>query len=338
MIDAHVYILPSGARPMTDSNRLVAALVYDGLCNFEFSCAAEIFGLPRPEMGPDWYRFETVAAQPGVLRGEFGFEIRPDAGLDRLAEAGAIVVPGWNGSLEVPHDLIDALRKAYDRGARLVSVCSGSSVLAATGLLDGKRATTHWRYVEEFRDRYPRVEWDPDVLYVDEGQIITSAGSAAGLDACLHLVRRDFGTSVVNQVARRLVIQPHRDGGQAQFIERPVPAQSRDRLAIALQNMTSKLHLEVHVRELAQMCAMSERTFMRRFKQKTGMTPVDWLTLARVTRARELLETTELSIEIIASECGLGSATNLRHHFRRKIGVSPTEYRKRFGDQLALAA
>lgn len=319
-------------------NRLVAALVYNDLCNFEFSCAAEIFGLPRPEMGDDWYRFETIAAEPGVLRGEYGFEIRPDAGLDRLPEVGTVVVPGWRGALEVAPDLIKALRIAHDHGARLVSVCSGSQVLAATGLLDGKRATTHWRYVDAFRRRYPRVDWDPDVLYVDEGQIITSAGSAAGLDACLHLVRRDFGTSVVNQVARRLVIQPHRDGGQAQFIERPVPAQSRDRLAIAQQSMTRNLHLEVHVRELAKMCAMSERTFMRRFKQKTGMTPVDWLTLARVTRARELLEVTALSVEIIAAESGLGSATNLRHHFRRKVGVSPTEYRKRFGAQLALAA
>ncbi len=328
---------------MNQPNRLVAALVYDGLCNFEFSCAAEIFGLPRPEFEPDWYRFVTVAAEPGVLRGKFGLEIRPDAGLDRLRDAGTIIVPGWKeagNDLERPlcPEVLDALRSAHAHGARLVSVCSGAYLLAAAGLLDGKRATTHWRYVDAFRRRFPKVSWDPGVLYIDEGQIVTSAGSAAGLDACLHVVRQDFGTSLANQVARRLVIQPHRDGGQAQFIERPMPAHSRDRIAIALDNMSRNMQMEFHVDELAQMCAMSKRTFMRRFKQKTGMTPVDWLSVARVDRARELLEATSLSVEIIASECGLGTATNLRHHFRRKLGISPTEYRKRFGEQLAQAA
>src|SRR5690606_5698497 len=174
------------APPMTSINRLVAALVYDDLCNFEFSCAAEIFGLPRPEFGPGWYRFETVAAEPGVLQGKFGFRIRPDAGLERLAEAGTVIIPGWQEALDalerpVCPEVIHALRLAHARGARLLSVCSGSYVLAATGLLDGKRATTHWRHVDAFRRRYPKVEWDPDVLYIDEGQIITSAGSAAGL-------------------------------------------------------------------------------------------------------------------------------------------------------------
>jgi AraC family transcriptional activator FtrA len=327
---------------MVKPNHLVAALLYNDLCNFEFSCAAEIFG--RPDFEPDWYRFVTVAAEPGVLRGKFGFEIRPDATLDRLQDAGTIIIPGWKQAVDgsakpVCPEVLQALRQAHARGARLLSVCSGSYVLAATGLLDGLRATTHWCYVDAFRRLYPKVDWDPDVLYVDQGQIITSAGSAAGLDACLHLVRRDFGTSRANQVGRRLVIQPHRDGGQAQFIERPVPPHSRDRVAIALQAMSRHLHNEFHVSDLARMCAMSARTFMRHFKQKTGMTPVDWLSVARVDRARELLETTPLSIEIIAGQCGLGTATNLRHHFRRKLGISPTEYRKRFGAlQLARAA
>lgn len=329
---------------MGSPNRLVAALVHDDFSSFEFSCVAEIFGLPRPELEDGWYRFETVAAEPGALRTRFGLQLSPDAGLDRLANAGTVIVPGWreaSDALERPvhRDVVDALRMAHARGARLLSVCTGSWLLAAAGLLDGKGATTHWRYVEAFRRRYPKVRWDPDVLYVDEGQIITSAGSAAGLDACLHLVRRDFGVAVANHVARRLVIQPHRDGGQAQFIERPVPAAgSRDRIAIALQNMGRNLHMDFNLRGLAQMCAMSERNFMRRFKQKTGMTPVDWLTVARVDRARELLETTTLSVEIIASECGLGTATNLRHHFRRKVGISPTEYRRRFGDRTSRAA
>lgn len=328
---------------MDGPNRLVVALVYDDLCNFEFSCAAEIFGTPRPEFEPGWYRFVTAAAEPGVLRGKFGLEIRPDAGLDQVVEAGTIVVPGWKeaaGAMEMPvrPDLIDALRTAYDRGARLLSVCSGAYVLAETGLLDGKRATTHWRYVERFRSRFPRVRWDPDVLYTDEEQVITSAGSAAGLDACLHVVRRDFGSTVANHVARRMVIQPHRDGGQAQFIERPVPAAGRDRIGIALQDMARNLQSDFQVHDLARMCAMSERTFMRQFKRKTGATPVDWLSTARVDRARELLETTAMSVELIASACGLGSATNLRHHFRRKLGISPTEYRRRFGHQGTEAA
>lgn len=322
---------------MSKPNRLVAALIYDDLHNFEFSCAAEVFGLPRPEFGPDWYQFMTVAAEPGPLKGKFGFELKPDGSLEELVTAGTIIVPGWQGVVgemnrPVCPEVVDAIREAYAQGARLLSVCSGSYVLAATGLLDGKRATTHWRYIDEFRRQFPKVQWDPNVLYIDEDQIITSAGSAAGLDASLHLVRRDFGTAIANQLARRLVIQPHRDGGQAQFIERPIPTQSRDRIAIALQNMARNLHHEFHVSELAQMCAMSDRTFMRRFKQKTGITPVDWLSNARVDRARELLETTTSPIDIIASDCGLGSAANLRHHFRKKVGISPTEYRKRFSE------
>lgn len=322
---------------MERPNRLVVALVYDDLCNFEFSCAAEVFGLPRPELEPDWYRFETVSIGGAPVRGKFGFEIRPDAGLERLPAAGTIIVPGWNEE-QVDAALVESIRAAHGRGARLLSVCSGSALLAATGLLDGSRATTHWKYVDDFRRRYPRVGWDPDVLYVDEGRIITSAGSAAGLDACLHLVRRDFGAHVANHVARRLVIQPHRDGGQAQFIERPVPGAVRDRLALALQAMGADPRKDFHIGELARLCDMSERTFMRRFKQKTGTTPVGWLSIARTDLARELLETTSLSIELIASECGLGTATNLRHHFRRRIGISPTEYRRRFGAQAARAA
>jgi AraC family transcriptional regulator, transcriptional activator FtrA len=313
-------------------NSLVAAVVYDGLCNFEFSCAAETFGLDRPELGADWYRFETVAGEPGPLRGNFGFSIEPDAGLSRLLEAGTIVVPGWKSvDAPVPPPLVGALRESYARGARLLSVCSGSTVLAATGLLDGKRATTHWMYIEQMRRMYPRVEFDPDVLYIDEGQIITSAGSAAGLDACLHLVRRDYGAAVANHVARRMVIPPHRDGGQAQYIERPVPGPRTDHLSVLLASMHRNLGREQSIPDLARQCAMSERTFMRRFKQRTGMAPAEWMSVARVDRARELLENTRLPIEVIAAECGLGSAANLRHHFRRRLKVSPRDYRNCFG-------
>jgi AraC family transcriptional activator FtrA len=317
-------------------NPLVVAIAYDGLCAFEFSCAAEVFGLPRPELGPGWYRFETCAMKGRKVIGQYGLSMEVDGGLDRLAAAGTIVIPGWQGvGAPVPAPVIHALRTAHRHGARLLSICSGSFVLAATGLLDGKRATTHWRYAEELRRRYPRIQVDPDVLYVDEGQLLTSAGSAAGLDLCLHLVRRDYGPAVANQVARRLVIPPHRDGGQAQFLERPVDQRERGSLSALLDKITRRLGEPMRIAELARLAAMSERTFMRRFRETTGMTPADWITRMRVDRARELLECTRLSIDQIAARTGLGTATTLRHHFRRKVGVSPVEYRRQFSQTVS---
>ncbi|OHC50559.1 transcriptional regulator FtrA [Rhodanobacter soli] len=312
-------------------NPLVVALVYDGLCGFEFACAAEVFGLPRPELQPGWYRFETCAAERGALRAQHGLRVVADGRLDRLAEAGTIIIPGWKGiDVPVPARVLDALREAHARGARLLSICSGSFVLAATGLLDGRRATTHWRYAAALQRMYPRITVDPAVLYVDEGQLLTSAGSAAGLDLCLHLVRRDHGPDVANQVARRLVIPPHRDGGQAQFVERPVLRCEVNALSKVIDSMHRRLATHQSIAELAAMAAMSERSFMRRFKEATGMSPADWLISARVDRARELLEGSPLSVEAIAGECGFGSAITLRHHFRRKLGISPSAYKARF--------
>jgi AraC family transcriptional activator FtrA len=324
-------IMPISRRAEKVPNPLVAALVYDGLCGFEFACAAEVFGLPRPELQPDWYRFETCAAERGPLHGQYGMRVVADAGLDRLAEAGTIIIPGWKGiDAPVPARVLDALREAHERGARLLSICSGAFVLAATGLLDGKRATTHWRYAEALQRKYPRIAVDPAVLYVDEGRLLTSAGSAAGLDLCLHLVRRDHGPDIANQVARRLVIPPHRDGGQAQFVERPVPRRETSTLSKVIDAMHRRLASHQPIAELAALAAMSERSFMRHFKQATGMSPADWLISARVDRARELLESSALSIDAIADECGFGSAITLRHHFRRKLGISPGAYRARF--------
>jgi AraC family transcriptional regulator, transcriptional activator FtrA len=324
-------IMPKSKKPSGTFNPLVIALAYDGLCAFEFSCTAEVFGLPRPELGPGWYRFETCGVSGGRIRGQYGLSMEVDGGLERLAAAGTIMIPGWQGiDVPVPAPVVGALRKAHSRGARLLSICSGSFVLAATGLLDGRRATTHWRYADELQRRYPRIQVDRNVLYVDEGQILTSAGSAAGLDLCLHLVRRDYGPALANQVARRLVISPHRDGGQAQFLERPVEAQERGSLSALLDKMNRRLGEPLPIAELARLAAMSERTFMRRFRETTGMTPADWITRMRVDRARELLESTTLSIDGIAARAGLGTATTLRHHFRKKVGVSPVEYRRRF--------
>lgn len=314
------------------ANRRVVALVYDNLCSFEFGCAAEVFGLPRPEVGPDWYSFETAAVEAGPIRVMGGLEVTVTGGLERLAGAGTVIIPGWKGADKPPSgDLVAALRAAHAGGARMVSICSGVFVLAAAGLLDGRRATTHWRYAEALSRRFPAIEVDPNVLYVDEGQILTSAGSAAGLDLCLHLVRRDFGAKVANQVARRLVIAPHRDGGQAQFIERPVRAPGDARFAQLLAGLQTELSASLTVAEMASRAAMSERTFVRRFRQATGMAPGEWLIAARVDRARDLLETTGLSVELVAAESGFGSPTTLRHHFKSRVGLSPKGYRERFG-------
>ena len=220
----------------------MVALAYDGLCTFEFGVAVEIFGLDRPEMGEAWYRFRVAAIEPGPLRAAGGIRVESDGGLRLIERAGTIIVPGWRGAdCPVPERLLAALRRAHKRGARLVSFCSGVFVLAATGLLDGKRATTHWRYAERLARAYPAISVVPDVLYIDEGNLLTAAGSAAGIDLSLHLIRRDWGAAAANSVARRLVVQPHRDGGQAQFIEAPVPeAREGGRLGPLLERMRAE--------------------------------------------------------------------------------------------------
>ena len=316
---------------MPNTSPLVVALAYDGLCTFEFGVAVELFGLPRPEMGEGWYRFATAAAEPGDLRGLGGVRIAADGGLELLSRASVIVAPGWRGADQpVPEPLVEALKVAHARGARLMSICSGVFVLAATGLLNGRRATTHWRYAETLRARHPAIEVLPDVLYVDEGDVLTSAGSAAGLDLGLHLIRRDFGPEAANTVARRLVVPPHRDGGQAQFIDRPVPSvHEASRLSPVLDRMRADLSGEHTIRALAAAAGMSQRTFLRRFEAATGQTPARLLLGERLSRARDLLETSSAGIEQVAAAVGLG-APALRHHFRRQFSTSPGAYRARF--------
>nr|WP_262271914.1 transcriptional regulator FtrA [Microvirga sp. HBU65207] len=322
-------------------NRLVVALAYDRLSTFEFGIAVEVFGLPRPEMGPDWYRFAVCAIEPGPLRATGGFQIMADGGLELLEEAGTIVIPGWRGphAEPVPAELVEALRRAHGRGARLMSICSGVFALAATGLLSGRRATTHWQHVENLSRLYPDVTVEPDVLYVDEGRVLTSAGSAAGIDLCLHVVRADFGPEIANRLARRLVVPPHREGGQAQFIEHPVPpAREGLRFAPLFDRMRARLAEEQPVAALAAEAGMSVRTFLRRFKAATGLPPGEWLLAERLARARDLLESTGESIEAIAGATGFGSAATLRHHFRTRLGTSPAAYRGRFAPERARAA
>ncbi len=312
----------------------VVALAYDGLCTFEFGIAYEVFGLSRPEMGGGWYRFSVAGIEAGPLRAAGGLTVAVDRGLELLDEADLIIAPGWRAiDAPVPEALIAALRAAHERGARVMSLCSGVAVLAAAGLLAGRRATTHWRYVASIAERYPDIALDADVLYMDEGSILTAAGSAAGIDLCLHVVRGDFGPDAANSVARRLVVPPHREGGQAQFIAAPVPEEREGiRLGPLIEWMRERLAEEQPISLLAGKAGMSMRTFQRRFEATTGDSVGEWLLKERLRQARDLLEKElAVSLDDIAIASGFGTLATMRHHFRRRLGTSPSAYRKSFG-------
>jgi AraC family transcriptional activator FtrA len=320
--------MPKPQARLSPADRLVVVLAYDGLCTFEFGVAVEIFGLPRPEMGPDWYRFAVAAVDPGPLRAEGGVRLLADGGLDLLDRAGTIVVPGWRGAeMPVPEALAAALRRAAARGARVLSICSGVFVLAAAGLLEGRRATTHWRHAAALAARHPGIRFTPDVLYVDEGAILTSAGSAAGIDLCLHLVRRDFGPGAANAVARRLVVPPHRDGGQAQVVAGAVPTlHESGRIGPLLDAMRAAPARDWPVADLADRAGMSPRTLLRRFSAATGTTPARWLLDLRLARARDLLDQADQPLQAVAEAAGFATAAALRQHFRRRFAVTPAAY------------
>jgi len=317
--------------PIQDRKRhVVAAIAYDGLCTFEFGIVVELFGLPRPEL-TSWYDFFVCSADAGPHTTIGGVQLTTGRGLAALRRAHTIVVPGWRDVEErPPAELVEALVAAHRRGARLVSVCAGAFVLAATGLLDGKRATTHWRDVASLARQYPRIIIDPNVLYVDEGSILTSAGSAAGIDLGLHIIRRDYGARVANVVARRLVMPPHREGGQAQFVPSPVGDEERPWLARLFDWAQRHLNEPLPVERLAREACVSKRTLTRRFAETAGSSPTDWVIGLRVGKAKDLLETTTRSIEQISASCGFGSAATLRHHFRQRVQMSPAHYRARF--------
>ncbi len=309
----------------------VAAIAYDRDSFFELAIAVEVFGLPRTDLRDPWYEFEVCGVERGPLRATGGLRILPRRGLAELERADTIIIPGWRDPHErPPARLLAALQRAHARGARLVSICSGLFVLAAAGLLDGRRATTHWKYTALVRELHPQVRLEPDVLYVQEGNLFTSAGSAAGLDLALHLVRLDFGAEVANQVARRLVIPPHRDGGQAQYIARAVPAQPGGGLARAMDWALAHMDRPLSVAQLARAAALSPRTFVRRFRAEVGGTPHAWLTRQRVLAAQRRLESARESIEEVAGAVGFGTAQTLRLHFRRVLRTSPTAYRRQF--------
>jgi transcriptional regulator GlxA family with amidase domain len=298
---------------------------------FEFGVLAEVFGIDRTDEGVPSFDFRVCSTRPGEpLRTSSHSQVIAPYGLEALEDADLVAVPATTVRDEYPEEILAALRAASDRGAQLLTVCSGAFVLGAAGLLDGVRCTTHWRYAADFSARFPDAKVDPDVLFVDDLNIITSAGTAAGIDACLHLVRRELGTAVATSIARRMVVPPQRDGGQRQFVDLPVPETSGESLQPVLDWMMANLTVEHTVPALARRAQMSDRTFARRFVAETGTTPHKWLTLQRVLHARTLLEETSLGIEEIATESGFGTAALLRHHFRRVVGVPPQDYRRTF--------
>ena len=308
----------------------VSIIAYDGLCTFEFACAIELFALERPELGVHWYSHTVCAIEPGPLRARGGLTVQVPHGLDALDRADTIVIPGWRDLADVPpRALIDALRAAHARGARICSICTGAYVLAYAGLLDGRVATTHWHYLDDMRARFPDIAIDTDALYVDAGRIVTSAGSAAGLDMLLHIVRSDFGADIANKVAQRLVIPAHRDGDQAQLVARPLPTAGADTIARLMDWVREHIRANHTVASMADQARLGTRTFQRRFKERTGLPPLAWLGRERIALATRLLESRQaLDIDAIADLAGLGSAESLRRHFRAHGLAPPGRYRR----------
>ncbi|WP_433322958.1 GlxA family transcriptional regulator [Spirillospora sp. CA-294931] len=304
---------------------------------YEMSIPCTVFGKPQPDLADPWYDLRLCGTSEGPANapGPFGLALRSQYGLDDVVGADTVIVPSVpdpcvEEGLPMPAGLVKALRRAHEAGARMVSLCTGAFALAEAGLLDGRRATAHWMHTAQLAERYPRVEVDDSVLYVDEGDVLTSAGLTAGLDLCLHLVRRDLGAHVANQLARRMVVPAHRPGGQAQFVDLSVPAADDDGLAPVLQWARANLDRPLTVDDLARRASMSARTFYRRLHAATGTTPLQWLLNQRLARAQALLESTGLPIEKVGELSGLGTANNLRHHFLKHVGVSPGDYRRAF--------
>jgi transcriptional regulator GlxA family with amidase domain len=303
----------------------VVALIVNEVVAFDLAIPAQVFGRE-----PELYSWAVCAPAAGAVPTETGFDVVVPYGLDALERADTVIVPGiGDRAWPLPAAALDALRAAADRGARVASICTGAFVLAAAGLLDGRRATTHWRYARLLAREFPRVSVDPDVLYVDDGEVLTSAGVGAGVDLCLHIVRRDFGAEAANAVARQMVVAAHRDGGQAQYIERPLPAAGGG-LAETRAWMEERLAEPLTVEELARHAGYSPRSFARRFRAETGTTPLQWLIGRRVAEAQRLLEGTDAGVEEVAARCGFGGPVALRQHFGRVVGTSPTAYRRTF--------
>lgn len=315
----------------------VAIIVYDGFTPFELGVACEVFGDDRwVAPGEPWYRLFICGDTSGPVTADGGFQILVPYGLEMLSKVDTVIVSPTYRAEEISEGVFEALRQAHARGTRILSLCAGAFVLAEAGLLDGRRAATHWAECDDLARRYPQLSVDPGVLFVDEGDILTSAGSAASIDLCLHVVRQDYGSDVATRLARQLVVPPQRDGGQAQYIEKPLPAlESSDLFADTMTWVQEHLDEPVTVENLAVRAAMSPRTFARRFLLATGTTPYQWLVRQRVQLAQQLLEVSDLSIESVAERSGFGTAANLRKHFSRIVHTSPQGYRRAFQDRSA---
>ncbi|MBM9503155.1 GlxA family transcriptional regulator [Actinacidiphila acididurans] len=303
----------------------IAVLALDGVTPLDLAIPAQIFTARRETP----YEM-TLCGLNAKVATNAGFTLEVSGGLERVREADTVIVPGFEPILDLPDPVLGTLAEARDRGRRVVSICTGAFALAAAGVLDGLHATTHWQHLDEFERDFPAVTVDRDVLYVDEGDVLTSAGVCCGIDLCLHIVRRDLGAEVANQIARGLVAAPHRDGGQAQYVPAPVAAAGDASLSQTREWALHRLGEPLTLPVLARHASLSQRTFMRRFAEETGTTPLQWLLNARLGRARELLETTDHSVDQVARDCGLGTAANLRLHFRRVLDTTPTAYRRAF--------
>lgn len=311
---------------------VVAVAVTDQAPIFELAVVCEVFGIDRPDLADPWYEFRLCAAQPGTLHTAAGLRVETPYGLADLATADTVVVAAFPRPVQLDSlaPLVAALREAHARGARIAAICSGAYALAAAGLLDNRPATTHWMYADDFARRFPAVKVDPDVLYVDDGDILTSAGTGAGIDLCLHLVELDHGAAVANAVARRMVVPPHRDGGQAQYVQPPRTTTNGSGLGHVLDWARGHLDRPLTVADLAAKAQLGQRTFVRRFADATGTSPLRWLTSERIRLAQELLETTDQPVERIARLTGFGTPANLRQHFGRATSISPQTYRRVF--------
>jgi transcriptional regulator GlxA family with amidase domain len=310
----------------------VAVLVRDGVMPMELGLVHQLFRSARTDRGAPLYQVLTCAVTPGPVRTDADFTVRVERGPDALATAGTVVVPASHETDEtdvLDPALADALTRIR-RSSRVASICTGAFVLAAAGLLDGRRATTHWKSADRFRRLFPAVDLDPGVLYADEGRVLTSAGEASGIDLCLHMIRCDHGAAVANRVARATVVSPHREGGQAQFIEQPVPAGGDTSTAAARDWALRHLEQQISLRDLARRSSMSVRTFTRRFRAELGLSPGRWLAGQRLYLARRLLEETDLPIDTVATRAGFGTGTSMRNHFQETLGVSPRGYRDTF--------
>ncbi|MDJ0336537.1 helix-turn-helix domain-containing protein [Salinibacterium sp. G-O1] len=312
----------------------VVVLALPGVTPFEFGVICEVFGVDRTDTGGPAFTFSIATADPGPVRTSLGYEMFIESNLEAAADADLIAVPAH--SLEkVDERYLDVIRAAESRGAWVLSVCTGAFTLAQAGILDGRKATTHWMHANTLAESFPGVEVDPDVLFVEDRHVVTSAGTAAGIDAALHIVRRELGAAAANVIARRMVVPPQRDGGQSQYIEAPVKAECADSFASVTEWMLENLSENLSVDQLARRALMSSRTFARRFRADMGTTPAAWLNRQRIIRAQQLLEQTDDSLELIAQAAGFGTASVMRHHFVKVLQVSPLAYRRTFGLGLA---